>query len=413
MTHLDTDTVERYQQRVLSPPELLAVDDHLDECQNCRLLLDPDQEASVALVLEEGAEGGLFHLSREQLAAHLDGELDDIDGEIAVAHLDQCEQCAAELADLRAFKAEMSTHPRMQYAPVQREAGSNWLSSLWQLPVLRWSLATGLTALAVGGIWLGTRGLGSDGNLSGSTATSPGPGLTRIALNDGGGQIVLDAEGTLTGLPELPTDLQESVTIALRSGRLETPAVLDDLRPPAGQAEVAAFAVTGPVATVIRQEQPVFTWDLPAGAVGCKLHLVSADEEFNLETKLLTEDEWEPKKPLQRGRSYHWQVIAFGEGGEELARAPTEEGVARFQVIAADRLRRVEELEEASGQSHLARGVLYARAGLLVEAEREFESLLEANAGSAEADRLLDAVRQLRGGAITTARSSFRLTPGA
>ena len=56
----------------------------------------------------------------------------------------------------------------------------------------------------------------------------------------------------------------------------------------------------------------------------------------------------------------------------------------------------VDAAQRAAGDSRLALGVIYARAGLLDEAEREFRALLEENPASATAQKLLRDVRARR-----------------
>jgi tetratricopeptide (TPR) repeat protein len=103
-------------------------------------------------------------------------------------------------------------------------------------------------------------------------------------------------------------------------------------------------------------------------------------------------NEWALPVPLGRGRNYYWQVTATLAGGEEVISPRTPAPRAKFRVLdaeAADELRR---LEEAAPESHLARGVLYARAGLIEEAEAEFRKLVALNPRSPVARRLLRSV---------------------
>jgi len=58
-------------------------------------------------------------------------------------------------------------------------------------------------------------------------------------------------------------------------------------------------------------------------------------------------------------------------------------------------LRAVTRLQKLTN-SHLARGIVYARAGLVSEAERELSELMKENAGSREVRKLLDRVRSWR-----------------
>jgi len=66
---------------------------------------------------------------------------------------------------------------------------------------------------------------------------------------------------------------------------------------------------------------------------------------------------------------------------------------ARFKVLEQAKAGEIERAKKAYGNQHLALGLVYAEAGLLDEAEREFRALVAANPTSAEAKRLLRAVQ--------------------
>jgi hypothetical protein len=62
---------------------------------------------------------------------------------------------------------------------------------------------------------------------------------------------------------------------------------------------------------------------------------------------------------------------------------------ARFRIVSQHKVARLTQAEKAHQNSHLLLGVLYAEAGLLKEAQREFRLLLKANPGSPVAEKLL------------------------
>ncbi|HEX7956173.1 MAG TPA: hypothetical protein VF508_04475, partial [Pyrinomonadaceae bacterium] len=102
--------------------------------------------------------------------------------------------------------------------------------------------------------------------------------------------------------------------------------------------------------------------------------------------------EWTPPAPLARGQTYYWQVTATLADGGEVISPRTPAPRAKFRVLeetAAEELRR---LEESSPDSHLARGVLFARAGLVEEAAAEFRKLVTLNPRSPVARKLLQSV---------------------
>jgi predicted RNA polymerase sigma factor len=69
---------------------------------------------------------------------------------------------------------------------------------------------------------------------------------------------------------------------------------------------------------------------------------------------------------------------------------------ARFKVLSRAEAEEVTRALSESKASHLARGVIYTRAGLLAEAEQEFEALLKLNPQSRVARKLLNDVRAMR-----------------
>ena len=105
----------------------------------------------------------------------------------------------------------------------------------------------------------------------------------------------------------------------------------------------------------------------------------------------LPRTQWAPERPLERGRTYAWQVAASAGGKEDVAPKPPAPP-ARFTVADASDAVRLERLPA----SHLVRGVLYANAGLLDDAERELAALSVQNPNSEVADRLLKQIRGFR-----------------
>jgi hypothetical protein len=219
-----------------------------------------------------------------------------------------------------------------------------------------------------------------------------------LALNDAGSRVALDATGHLTGLPDLPPAEREAVVQTLRTGRIEPPAILAALRAPAGTTDTTpAFAVNAPQTTVIESAKPEFTWQMPAGAVACRVLVTNLSNSADrIRTKPLTADHWRPKRSLTPGAIYRWQVIALDRAGRELARVPSHADGARFKVIATDEAARLADYRSRYGRSHLVMGTLYARQGLLDAAEQEFQALAQQNTRSDVARALLQSLRTLK-----------------
>lgn len=220
-----------------------------------------------------------------------------------------------------------------------------------------------------------------------------------VALNDGGKRIALDDAGNLVGLERLPESDRRAVKSALASGRVSTPPALSGLTAGGGpllgggsgegDGGGAMFAPLTPVGTVVHAARPSFKWRALEGATSYVVKVF--DTSFNkvATSGAISGVEWTPPEgALTRGRVYLWQVTALREGEEVTAPAPGEPE-ARFKVLEDGKARELDAAQRAAGDSRLALGVLYARAGLLDEAERELRALLEENPASATAQKLL------------------------
>ena len=226
-----------------------------------------------------------------------------------------------------------------------------------------------------------------------------------VLLNDGGGQVAFDARGGLRGLEALSPDARAAVRRSLSTRRVETPRVADGLARGAsgvlmsgdatsgGRAGVP-FALVGPVGKVVREDRPVLRWHPLAGAVSYKAAIVNSKFQMVAEGSPSNATEWAPPVALTRGQTFYWQVTATLADGSETTSPRSPAPQAKFRVLeraAEDELRR---LEESAPESHLARGVLYARAGLVEEAAAEFRKLVNLNPRSPVARQLLRSVRK-------------------
>lgn len=231
-------------------------------------------------------------------------------------------------------------------------------------------------------------------------ASTPRLSEDALVLRDGGRLVKVDSWGRFTGLEALPAGWQRAVESALRARRVERPAVVEAL---SGQKETLLGApgsarkvlIVGPAGTVVESDRPLFSWRSLNGEASYVVAVF--DSQFNPVAKSgpLTTTEWTCPQTLQRGAMYTWQVTAFRDGKAIVSPSPPAPE-ARFRVLeqaAADELTRARQLRPTS---HLTLGVLYARAGMADEAEREFRLLVESNPGSAAARSLLLSVRAWR-----------------
>jgi hypothetical protein len=207
----------------------------------------------------------------------------------------------------------------------------------------------------------------------------------------------LDERGALIGLEDLQAPLRQAVRAALAAQRVEVPGDLKEL---AGESstllsateDVESFRLISPVGRIIRSARPTFRWR-PLEGGGASYRINVTDEELNevAVSEALTATEWRVPHELRRGTTYLWQVTALREGKEIVAPVlPAPQ--AKFKVLGRAEDEELGRLERSHPKSHLTLGVLYARAGLLSEAQREFQSLLKANPKSPAPRRLLESV---------------------
>ncbi len=440
--HFSAQLVERYRHRTLSPAELLDADDHLAACEICRQQLSDKQrvQAAAQSLRADLAATGLTHIAYEQLAAYVEGELDQTDREIADSHLQLCAQCAAELDDLRAFAAQMDAYPAGEYAPAApsslgekllsfakgwREGSEGfWRSPAFWLPVRLASLGL-IVALLLWAAVLKSRNsqlqmaldeerreneklkqdfqaannsLNELQNQLAQLKSSGQPSSSVvITLNDGAGQVTLDNEGNVAGVAP---PFQQTVKQTLMTERIETPQMLAEL---IGKSSVLMgpadeghpFALLGPVGTVVMSERPAFRWRTLVGADSYVVKVFDADFNEVAVSPQLSETKWTVTRSLERGRTYSWQVTAR-VGDREVSSPVKPAPEAKFMVLDQVKANDLARAKNASAGSHLTLGILYADAGLLDDAERELQTLLRANPQSALAQKLLRGVRAKR-----------------
>ena len=102
-----------------------------------------------------------------------------------------------------------------------------------------------------------------------------------------------------------------------------------------------------------------------------------------------------PATPLAPGAVLAWQVTAT-KNGVEITTPSAPDPQARFTVLDRAEADAVARAKASYAGSHLALGVLLARAGLLDEARTELQALAGANPDSALAVDLLRDVQQQR-----------------
>jgi hypothetical protein len=430
--HLTQSQIEDYSRHRLPAAELLSVSNHLWVCGVCsrqvERALDGDVECST-LKSEVFAEmlsspAGREHLTLEQTAGYVEEAIAGEELQVAKDHLTHCEQCEMAVNDLRAFREQVATGLDFECQPSPVMAENSWhrlvkaLSSLFSRPpaLIFGSALTALLLILAG--WLireapqlkETEIAGRSPSPTTPTVppvVSPTPMLrdeptVMVArLNDGGSQVTLDQAGNLTGIDNLPPAYAQMIKSALTTQQLEESRFLAGLTPPE-DSEIRSrdnpdreFSMIKPVGTVILSDRPTFRWSRQGGAASYIVEVY--DDEFTkvATSSQLIDNSWTASRPLPRGKTYTWQVKAVKDG-RELISPPPGEPEARFRILDRARAGELMQARRTYAGSHLMLGLLYARDGLLDNAELEFRKLRKANPSSAIARRLLAHVQAMR-----------------
>lgn len=129
-----------------------------------------------------------------------------------------------------------------------------------------------------------------------------------------------------------------------------------------------------PANTAVREPKPVLEFRPVAGATGYQvsLELEGSNEEVPA-PRAVAPGKWQVTAPLQLGKVYQWAVSA--QKKDQPLRSP----LARFYVLSDAERREVESARKQYAKDPLTLGAVYARLGLLSEAEEQFRAALKAD----------------------------------
>ena len=425
--HLSTQRVEEYLQRVLPAADLLAVDNHLAACEECRLRVGANIEAGTVLsdfhhrLVSDVPEIESDHLSYEQLEALVDSELKKDERDALQIHLEVCESCAEEVTDLRAFRAKLFGSTTEETSRSINPSFSERFRSLIDSQRLsfRLAFAAALALLLIAGsvalflAWRASRRPQPPFQTTISPAASPETTIVAkapsplqestpderivVTLNDGDKRVTVDVNGNVDGLGPLPDASSQAVRRTLTTGKVAVPDLSELIGVKGrlmGKSDKSAFSLIDPVGTVTRNTRPTLRWQTLTGATSYTVAILDGSYKVLTTSPPLTATSWTPTIALDRGRVYLWQVTALRDGREHISPAAPE-SEARFKVLDKATVDELSSVEKTSNL-HLVRGTMYARAGLLDDAEKELRALLAANPNSQIARELLQSVRARR-----------------
>jgi hypothetical protein len=405
---------------MLAPAELLGVDDHLAECAECRRLIELTLNNDVAglyagLTAEAAAAS---HLTFDQSAAYVDGLLTGEERRMIEDHLASCAICSPLTDDLRAFRNEIAPELDREYSPRESAQSSTrltWrdrIAAVLAAPFAKiplWIYAAPLLLLLATPIWVELwRRHAAEIAYSSPTPTpalAPSTTPTReaapviITLNDGGSSLALDVQGRLAGAGQWPSEYRQLAVDALSNQKAPVSPLLAGLSRPGsslmgGGDDGRRFAIIEPAGKILIADRPVFRWTRLEGADSYVVEIYDAQFKLVASSPSITVPSWTAPQ-LARGQVYSWQVKAIGGGQEYIAPHPTDPQ-AKFRILDQAATTEITRARRDYASSHLLLGLLYARAGLLAEAEQEFRALQKANPDSAAARKLSASVSSQR-----------------
>jgi anti-sigma factor RsiW len=393
--HLSDEQIRSFRDRSLASADLLRVSSHIADCEVCRARIASPQELRNqinrlrSVIRAESAVP--LHISYEDIAAHVDDQLDESEAEGVAQHARECEACAANIAELRTLKQNLEN---------RRTSGgrSNWLGD-FRHSMLSWRGGLALAGSVALAIVVVAVALEPWRRHEANPRQDSGPALAKATIRDGKRVLTLTAGGAVFGLESLSPDDRATVEQAVAAKAIDAPELIAQL---GGKRELLLgsadatppLELLAPLATVVESERPVFRWKALAAAQ-YQANVYDASYKMIEASGWIRQTEWQPTQPLRRGARYSWQVEVRRNGTDFTVPVPPMPE-ARFQVLDAAGEGRITRMRSEWADSHLVLGVTYAKLGLLDDAARELSELDEQNPGSSTTAGLRASVDRLR-----------------
>jgi hypothetical protein len=424
--HLSEVQIKQLCVSALPEDELTAAAVHTAECKAC------DQRFVEELKRQRGPVRLNFtlepefwfrndHLDFDQLVGLAENTFDEEMQEIVNIHLSTCESCREDLRSFLAFREATAGQMNVSYGPSYFEPKDDirrapWWSQRLQIRPIYAIAAIVLVAVTVliGVIALSRRSgpleankqeqTNRDSERGPSISPTPVPGVEDFAkvaiLKDAGGEVSIEKDGRITGLDEISENSRQYVAQATLSEQIVPADVLRRLSGEPGGLRgndegPQGFRLLYPVRRVVTEARPVFRWESLPGVSSYRVYLLDQDGNQVSQSEELPpiQTQWKALAPLRRGRVFSWVVTALVDGKKVVSPSVSAPEI-KFAVLSTADFQELIHLKQLN--SHLALGVFCAKVGLLNEAEREFERLVELNPQSELPRKLLQSVRAIR-----------------
>jgi type II secretory pathway component PulM len=448
LDHLSKEELEDYRQLNMAPRELLKADDHLAKCDSCHNQLMAISNLQYAFQtiqneIEEAYYMKPLHIAPDQLLAYTDNQLDEIGTGIVESHLKVCPDCLSELHDLQRFNLTETTPATSQL--LNREEQPRFirriLSKLSSSSTGYWLplQALGAILLVVLTVWLVRTPLNREmANLKNQEANSTStdsqmqPKIKEIEKNSNISQqapltsdsvedknsnrVIASASENSSKLQpnnkdskrlvnssnqpkNLPSSYKEEIETALATAKIDRPEIVSKLvgeeERLMGESSEERFYLQSPVGTVIQNSIPTLQWQSLPGASSYNVTILDSNFNEVLTVKDLSTTSWTIPTALKAGEIYSWQVSAIKNGKEITSQTPTTR-FGKFKVLEERKSKELNELKTKYTNAHLILSVIYAKEGLIDEAERELNKEISKDPKSPIARKLLNNIEALR-----------------
>ena len=451
--------MQRFRVRALPLGELTSIAEHLDVCPSCsqqfrEMLRSRRGSGPLKITLAPEIQFRHEHVDYDQLVRLADKTMDASEREILDVHLKVCASCQEDVRSFLALREQIDNETEPAPTAIVEEPTREkrpWFA-WWQ--GLAWNPAYAAAVVLIGialvigvALFLKRRAANLEarqtpppqGMVGPATQTptpenqavvvrptpapvpseqlpkhEPSPSLTvknreplKPAKNEGAvavlkdesGTVAVDKAGNVSGLDEIPQNTRQEIAEALVAENVKAPATQTELAGGLivlrGSDNNPTFRLRSPARTVIISDRPSFEWEKLAGANSYRVSVGDLKGHEMAKSAELSADQmtWTPTIPLKRGEIYVWEVEAT-VNGKKIVSPGTSAPQMKFKVLSESSAQELEQLKKV--RSHLALGVYYAREGMVVEAEQEFQILVRDNPGSPVLRKLLRQIRSWR-----------------
>ena len=383
--HLTPEMIECYKSRSLSASELLIIDGHLSECQDCRALAGATPPSEAVIRLRSALLGAPVHVSELELERAASGQSTDQEAERIRLHTEHCEHCRMALDDLCRTQAAIELGSMDVVRPMRRQTSR----VTWGFAV---ATPVAVAALFVGILYGSRQASRQTADLEQSLQTarrqtaSATQSLHRATIAASKAQAAASAaEIRERQATEMSQRLRREIA-ALRSsaGRSQNPIspttiamasdpdlVMAEVRLSLGQFPTSGARTRGsegpirPVRETVISVTPLLEWTDARTDCAYRVEVIKHDEVVASGVVPPGTREWRVAPPLARGIMYAWDVKRISGSGIEM---PWTSGNARamFRVLDRDRANAVLNARIlAALESARAGSISEARADLL------------------------------------------------